>query len=325
MDFQHWLHEAVNQLRDSGSWRDAGSCLKYVTGRADVYHGLWRNAAYRRQQQQLADLLQRRKRGEPIAYLTGLREFLVAAALHSRHALIPRPDTECLVEQALARLPIKTCRILDLGAGTGAIALALCDRIAGDCGRSACLMRLRWRCNAEHLAIRNVRILQKLLVPARYPGQQFDMIVSNPPYIDAGPHTLAKAMYALNRARRWWRTKTVWRIFTHIIINARQMLTPGGFLLLEHGWQQGRSEAVFRRSGYSDVETCRDYGGNERVTCGRLRHDNCNVAHAVLSVLRSPSKVCLSLVTGGAIARPCVWPTRWTPNRASRHRYPVTA
>lgn len=67
------------------------------------------------QQQQLADLLQRRKQGEPIAYLTGLREFWSLPLFVSPATLIPRPDTECLVEQALARLPVKTCRILDLG------------------------------------------------------------------------------------------------------------------------------------------------------------------------------------------------------------------
>ncbi|MGS9263554.1 protein-(glutamine-N5) methyltransferase, release factor-specific, partial [Salmonella enterica subsp. enterica serovar Infantis] len=73
----------------------------------------------------LADLLQRRKQGEPIAYLSGLREFWSLPLFVSPATLIPRPDTECLVEQALARVPVKTCRILDLGTGTGAIALAL--------------------------------------------------------------------------------------------------------------------------------------------------------------------------------------------------------
>lgn len=108
----------------------------------------------------------------------------------------------------------KTCRILDLGTGTGAIALALacerpdCEVTAVDRMPDAVALAIR---NAEHLAIRNVRILQSCWFSA-LSGQQFDMIVSNPPYIDAQDPHLAKAMYALNRAQRWWRTKTVWRI-----------------------------------------------------------------------------------------------------------------
>ncbi|MBK0364940.1 peptide chain release factor N(5)-glutamine methyltransferase [Salmonella enterica] len=223
MDFQHWLHEAVNQLRDSDSpRRDAEILLEYVTGKGRTYIMAFGETPLTDvQQQQLADLLQRRKQGEPIAYLTGLREFWSLPLFVSSATLIPRPDTECLVEQALARLPVKTCRILDLGTGTGAIALALacerpdCEVTAVDRMPDAVALAIR---NAEHLAIRNVRILQSYWFSG-ISGQQ----------------------------------------------------TPGGFLLLEHGWQQGEAvRAVFRRSGYTDVETCRDYGGNERVTCGRF-------------------------------------------------------
>ncbi len=85
------------------------------------------------------------------------------------------------------------------------------------------------------------------------------------------------------------------------------MLTPGGFLLLEHGWQQGEAvRAVFRRSGYSDVETCRDYGGNERVTCGRFSAALPAMLLTILSVLRLRQPVCRSLP--GAIAA-----MRWPP------------
>ncbi|EAX6910660.1 peptide chain release factor N(5)-glutamine methyltransferase, partial [Salmonella enterica] len=127
MDFQHWLREAVNQLWDSDSpRRDAEILLEYVTGKGRTYIMAFGETPLTDvQQQQLADLLQRRKQGEPIAYLTGLREFWSLPFFVSPATLIPRPDTECLVEQALARLPVKNCRILDLGTGTGAIALAL--------------------------------------------------------------------------------------------------------------------------------------------------------------------------------------------------------
>ncbi|HCM1951362.1 TPA: peptide chain release factor N(5)-glutamine methyltransferase [Salmonella enterica subsp. salamae serovar 9,46:z4,z24:z39:z42] len=252
MDFQHWLREAVNQLRDSDSpRRDAEILLEYVTGKGRTYIMAFGETPLTDvQQQQLADLLQRRKQGEPIAYLTGLREFWSLPLFVSPATLIPRPDTECLVEQALARLPVKNCRILDLGTGTGAIALA--------------------RRNAEHLAIRNVRILQSCWFSA-LSGQQFDMIVSNPPYIDAQDPHLSEGDVRFEPLSALVADENGMADLTHIIDHARQMLTPGGCLLLEHGWQQGEAvRAVFRRSGYTDVETCRDYGGNERVTCGRF-------------------------------------------------------
>ncbi|VDZ78563.1 HemK protein [Salmonella bongori] len=186
--------------------------------------------------------------------------------------LIPRPDTECLVEQALARLPAKKCHILDLGTGTGAIALALaserpdCDVTAVDRMPDAVALARR---NAEHLAIRNVRILQSYWFSA-LPGQRFDMIVSNPPYIDAQDPHLAEGDVRFEPLSALVADANGMADIIHIIDHARQVLTPGGYLLLEHGWQQGDAvRAAFQQAGYSDVETCRDYGGNERVTCGR--------------------------------------------------------
>ncbi|MBU0248309.1 peptide chain release factor N(5)-glutamine methyltransferase, partial [Escherichia coli] len=120
-----------------------------------------------------------------------VREFWSLPLFVSPATLIPRPDTECLVEQALARLPEQPCRILDLGTGTGAIALALaserpdCEITAVDRMPDAVALAQR---NAQHLAIKNIRILQSDWFSA-LAGQQFTMIVSNPPYIDEqDPH-----------------------------------------------------------------------------------------------------------------------------------------
>ncbi|SUG47491.1 N5-glutamine S-adenosyl-L-methionine-dependent methyltransferase [Salmonella enterica subsp. arizonae] len=168
---------------------------------------------------------------------------------------------------------MKTCRILDLGTGTGAIALALaserpdCDVTAVDRMPDAVALAIR---NAEHLAIRNVRILQSCWFSA-LPGQQFDMIVSNPPYIDARDPHLSEGDVRFEPLSALVADENGMADITHIIDHARQVLTPGGWLLLEHGWQQGEAvRATFRRADYTDVETCRDYGGNERVTCGRI-------------------------------------------------------
>ncbi|WP_171923698.1 peptide chain release factor N(5)-glutamine methyltransferase [Salmonella bongori] len=274
MDFQHWLREAVNQLRDSDSpRRDAEILLEYVTGKGRTYIMAFGETPLTDvQQQQLEALLQRRKQGEPVAHLTGVREFWSLPLFVSPATLIPRPDTECLVEQALARLPAKKCHILDLGTGTGAIALALaserpdCDVTAVDRMPDAVALARR---NAEHLAIRNVRILQSYWFSA-LPGQRFDMIVSNPPYIDAQDPHLAEGDVRFEPLSALVADANGMADIIHIIDHARQVLTPGGYLLLEHGWQQGDAvRAAFQQAGYSDVETCRDYGGNERVTCGR--------------------------------------------------------
>lgn len=274
MDFQHWLREAVNQLRDSDSpRRDAEILLEYVTGKGRTYiMAFGETPLTDAQQQQLEALLQRRKQGEPVAHLTGVREFWSLPLFVSPATLIPRPDTECLVEQALARLPAKKCHILDLGTGTGAIALALaserpdCDVTAVDRMPDAVALARR---NAEHLAIRNVRILQSYWFSA-LPGQRFDMIVSNPPYIDAQDPHLAEGDVRFEPLSALVADANGMADIIHIIDHARQVLTPGGYLLLEHGWQQGDAvRAAFQQAGYSDVETCRDYGGNERVTCGR--------------------------------------------------------
>lgn len=274
MDFQHWLREAVNQLRDSDSpRRDAEILLEYVTGKGRTYiMAFGETPLTDAQQQQLEALLQRRKQGEPVAHLTGVREFWSLPLFVSPATLIPRPDTECLVEQALARLPAKKCHLLDLGTGTGAIALALaserpdCDVTAVDRMPDAVALARR---NAEHLAIRNVRILQSCWFSA-LPGQRFDMIVSNPPYIDAQDPHLAEGDVRFEPLSALVADANGMADIIHIIDHARQVLTPGGYLLLEHGWQQGDVvRAAFQQAGYSDVETCRDYGGNERVTCGR--------------------------------------------------------
>lgn len=187
--------------------------------------------------------------------------------------LIPRPDTECLVEQALARLPTAPCRILDLGTGTGAIALALaserpdCEVTAVDVMPDAVALALR---NAEHLGIANVTISQSDWFSA-LAGQRFATIVSNPPYIDAADLHLAEGDVRFEPLTALVAGDQGLADLAHIIREGRQYLQPGGWMLLEHGWTQGEAvRALFREAGYLDVATCRDYGDNERLTLGRL-------------------------------------------------------
>lgn len=275
MDYQHWLRQAVNQLAASESpRRDAEILLGFVTGRARTYIlAFSETELLPAEQAQLEALLARRQRGEPVAHLVGTREFWSLPLFVSPATLIPRPDTECLVEQALARLPATPCDILDLGTGTGAIALALaserpdCHITAVDLMPDAVALAQR---NAEHLGIANVTLRQSHWFSA-LSGQRFATIVSNPPYIDEQDPHLAEgdvrfeprsALVAADRGL----ADLAW-----IIEQGRAFLLPDGWLLLEHGWQQGEAvRALFAKNDYQDVETTRDYGGNERLTAGRL-------------------------------------------------------
>lgn len=275
MDYQSWLREAISQLQDSESpRRDAEIILEYVTGKGRTFIlAFGETTLTDAQRERLDALVVRRRRGEPVAHLTGVREFWSLPLFVSPATLIPRPDTECLVEQALARLPATPCRILDLGTGTGAIALALATERA-DCAVTAVdrmpdAVALAMR-NTQHLGISNVRVLQSDWFSA-VQGQQFDMVVSNPPYIDEQDPHLAQGDVRFEPLTALVAGDSGLADIVHIIDHSRSALAPGGYLLLEHGWQQGAEvRRAFLQAGYQNVETCRDYGGNERITLGRI-------------------------------------------------------
>ncbi|WBU51363.1 peptide chain release factor N(5)-glutamine methyltransferase [Kosakonia pseudosacchari] len=274
MDYQQWLRQAINELAASESpRRDAEILLGFVTGKSRTFILAFGETLLEAGQlQQLATLLARRVNGEPVAHLIGVREFWSLPLFVSPATLIPRPDTECLVEQALARLPSSPCRILDLGTGTGAIALALaserpdCNVTAVDLIPDAVALAQR---NAEHLNITNIEILQSRWFSA-LDGQQFAMIVSNPPYIDAHDPHLAQGDVRFEPLSALVAADNGLADLQTIIDDARQHVLPGGWLLLEHGWQQGADvRAIFADYGWQHVATCRDYGDNERLTLGQ--------------------------------------------------------
>ena len=221
----------------------------------------------------LEALLERRRRGEPIAHLTGRSEFWSLPLQSTAATLIPRPDTECLVETVLELYPLNApCRLLDLGTGTGAIALALAserpswDILAVDLSDDAVSLA---KVNARSLGLERVGIERSDWFAA-LAGQCFDVVVSNPPYIEQNdPHLLQgdvrfephSALVAgadgLSDIRR-------------IISGAVEHLLPGGALVLEHGYRQaGAVAAELAARGFSAIENRRDYGGNARVSFGR--------------------------------------------------------
>ncbi|MEG5548143.1 peptide chain release factor N(5)-glutamine methyltransferase [Enterobacter wuhouensis] len=274
MDFQHWLRHAASALSESESpKRDAEILLEYVTGKARTYLLAFGETELTAEQQaQLDALLLRRKTGEPVAHLVGEREFWSLPLYVSAATLIPRPDTECLVEQALRRLPDAGCSILDLGTGTGAIALALaserpdCTVTAVDVMPDAVALAQR---NVERLGLRNVTVLQSSWFTA-LENRAFTMIVSNPPYIDEDDPHLAQGDVRFEPLTALVAANAGLADLDHIVTTSRVHLLPGGWLLVEHGWTQGDAvRALFTKAGYAAVETCRDYGGNERLTLGQ--------------------------------------------------------
>ncbi|HHA1403402.1 TPA: peptide chain release factor N(5)-glutamine methyltransferase [Enterobacter ludwigii] len=274
MEFQHWLRQAASELSASESpKRDAEILLEFVTGKARTYLLAFGETQLSAEQEaQLATLLARRKSGEPVAHLVGEREFWSLPLYVSPATLIPRPDTECLVEQALSRLPAQACRILDLGTGTGAIALALaserpdCEVTAVDVMPDAVALAQR---NVARLGFPNVTVLQSSWFSV-LDNRTFGMIVSNPPYIDEHDPHLTQGDVRFEPLTALVAANEGLADIVHIVTTSRQHLLPGGWLLVEHGWTQGDAvRDVFIAAGYRAVETCRDYGGNDRLTLGQ--------------------------------------------------------
>ncbi|CNE41698.1 N5-glutamine S-adenosyl-L-methionine-dependent methyltransferase [Yersinia nurmii] len=273
MDYQRWLAQAAARFQHSDSpKRDAEILLGFVTGCQRTFllaFGETELTAVQKEQLEL--LASRREQGEPIAYLVGEREFWSLPLSVSSATLIPRPDTECLVEQALARLPEQPCRILDLGTGSGAIALALaserpdCQVTGVDLQPDAVVLA---RHNAEKLSLNNVAFLQGSWFSPL--AGRFALIASNPPYIDANDPHLVQGDVRYEPHSALVAEDAGLADLAAIIRQAPEYLEPKGWLLLEHGWQQATAvEKLLLQTGFSAVATCKDYGNNDRVTLGQ--------------------------------------------------------
>lgn len=220
-----------------------------------------------------SDLMSRRIQGEPIAYITKLREFWSLPLQVSPATLIPRPDTEVLVEAILLRHQIDNARCLDLGTGTGAIALALASEqprwdITGvDYSLDAVELA---QSNATRLALTQVEFYQSNWFDkvAKEPG--FDIIVSNPPYIDEHDHHLAVGDVKFEPKTALVAADNGLADIKLIAQHARDFLVPGGYLYIEHGFEQSASvQSIFSALGYDNIQTIQDYNDNDRVTLAR--------------------------------------------------------
>ncbi|AEW44565.1 N5-glutamine methyltransferase, release factors activity modulator [Serratia symbiotica str. 'Cinara cedri'] len=274
MYYHNWLKTATARLRYSDSpRRDSEILLGFVTGYARSFLLAFDDMQLTKQEEhQLELLLLRRERGEPVAYLVGEREFWSLPLSVSPVTMIPRPDSEHLVALALERIPMKPSYILDLGTGTGAIALALaserldCTIIGVDVQPKALALA---QYNAQKLNISNVQFLLSDWFSA-LAGYYFELIVSNPPYIDANDAHLINGDVRFEPTVALVSSQHGMADLNAITCQALQYLHPKGWLLLEHGWQQGSHvRKMFINAGFIGVATYRDYGNNERVTIGQ--------------------------------------------------------
>jgi release factor glutamine methyltransferase len=217
-------------------------------------------------------LARRRRDGEPVAYLTGEREFWSVSLAVDASVLIPRPETETLVECALRALPAdRSARVLDLGTGSGAIALAIaCERpqvqvLATDISAAALAVAKR---NAELMKLRNVRWLQSDWYERLSDGAAlFDLIASNPPYVaDADPH-LAEGDARFEPALALRGGRDGLDALRVVIAGASAWLAPEGALVVEHGYDQAEAvRALMCAAGLADAGVFRDLAGIRRIS-----------------------------------------------------------
>lgn len=215
-----------------------------------------------------------RRDGEPVAYLTGRREFWGLDLAVDGSVLIPRPETETLVECALRKLPSESAvRVLDLGTGTGAIACAIARErpratvVASDRSRTALEVARR---NARDLRLDGVQFVEGDWLDAVENAAAFDVIASNPPYVAANDTHLAEGDVSREPVAALIAGSDGLAALRRIIAAAGAHLSPGGWLVVEHGYDQAAAvRGLLAAAGFAELESHRDLAGIPRVAAGR--------------------------------------------------------
>jgi len=268
------LAHAAQRIGSSSARLDAEVLLAHVLDRPRSHLRAWPERVPEHGQRTLFEaLLARRIGGEPVAYLTGQREFWSLPLAVSRATLIPRPETETLVAHALTAIPAgKHTDVADLGTGSGAVALAIARErprariLATDCCSDALAVA---RANALRLGIDNVAFISGDWCNA-LGDRQFDLVVSNPPYIAEQDRHLAEGDVRFEPRSALAAGADGMTALTAIAHGARRHLRRGGWLMLEHGYdQQLALTRLLHSLGYRDITDHPDAAGLSRVICGR--------------------------------------------------------
>jgi release factor glutamine methyltransferase len=273
---ENTLKRAVAKLQESGSDSpslDAAVLLCHVLEKPRSFLLTW---PLKELDSSLVDAfelaLSRRLKGEPVAYIVGEREFWSLPLKVSPTTLIPRPDTERLVEVALEKASSSQGDILDLGTGTGAIALALASELPQ---RNIWGVDLKPEAqqlakeNAQRLELMNTTFLYGSWFEPIESGTQFALIVSNPPYIEESDPHLSQGDVRFEPLSALVAQEEGLADIKHISSKARDFLQAGGWLMFEHGYDQASAvREILTSLGYQQVESFKDYGDNDRVTVG---------------------------------------------------------
>ena len=279
MQIQQALNEATSRLNQSDSSRlDAELLLAFVLNKGREFLMTWPETELNETEQQIfSELLDQRAQGHPVAYLIGKKAFWNFELKVTPDVLIPRPETELLVELALNNLDAYEQRVADLGTGSGAIALALASErpdwqiVATD--KSAAALKIAKQ-NADNLKIQNIAFRQGDWAEALIDQQSemYDAIISNPPYIDASDAHLSQGDVRFEPQLALIAGQDGLAGIKQIAQQAYKVLKPGALLLLEHGYQHGKPvRQILEQSEYNDVQTHKDLAGLDRVTIARTK------------------------------------------------------
>ncbi|QNS01897.1 MAG: peptide chain release factor N(5)-glutamine methyltransferase [Buchnera aphidicola (Pentalonia nigronervosa)] len=277
MNIQRWLKKTINKLPHVDNPKfEAEFLLGYVTRCTRSYILTADSIQLNLMELKYLDyLVHRRSLGEPIAYIIGKKEFWSLSLIVSYDTLIPRPDTEILVEQASLKINKKFSVVLDLGTGCGAVALALgsmhtdCNIIGID--KSIKALEIA-KLNALQLNLKHVSFFYSDWFS--HVDQKFDIIVSNPPYVGKHEMKLLKQDIFFEPLSAIISENDGFLDIERIIKMSSNYLFLGGWLLIEHGYQQRlQVQFFFRKYNFSEIASYKDYGGNDRVTIGRKIHN----------------------------------------------------